>query len=89
MTGVDASGMTSFKFSLFGGPGTEGKQVAVILNDNWGNYNSVTLKEGQWTQYSIPLASYPAITKSNITPWIFTIESASNVTLYVDRVGFD
>lgn len=89
MTGVDASGLAVFKFSLYGGPGTNGKQVAAILNDNWGNYNSVTLQEGKWTEYSIPLSSYPGVDKSNITRWIFKVEGANQVTLYVDRVGFD
>lgn len=89
MTGIDASGLAVFKFSLYGGPGTEGKQVAAILNDNWGNYNSVTLKEGKWTEYSIPLTSYPGVDKTNITRWIFKVEGATAVTLYVDRVGFD
>ncbi len=89
MSGVDASAFTHFKFSLYGGPGTQGKQVAAILNDNWGNYNSVTLQEGKWTEYSIPLTSYPGVSKNNITRWIFKVEGATAVTIFVDRVGFD
>jgi hypothetical protein len=90
MTGVDASGQGVFKFALYGGPGTEGKQVAAILNDNWGNYNSVVLKAGQWTEYSIPLTSYPGVNLTSITRWIFKIEGASaGDYMYVDRVGFD
>jgi hypothetical protein len=90
MSGVNASGKTVFKFSLYGGPGTDNKQVAAILNDNWGNYNSVVLKEGQWTEYSIPVTSYPAVDFSNITRWIFKCEGASaGQYFFVDRVGFD
>lgn len=90
MTGVDASGQGVLKFSLYGGPGTDGKQVAAILNDNWGNYNSVVLQEGQWTEYSILLTSYPDITLNNVTRWIFKLEGAiAGDYLYIDRVGFD
>lgn len=93
MTGVDASALAVFKFSLYGGPGTNGKSVAAILgsdgSDKWDSYNSVVIQEGKWTEYSIPLTNYATVNKSNITRWIFKVEGASNVTIYVDRVGFD
>jgi hypothetical protein len=90
MSGVNASSLGTFKFALYGGPGTDNKQVAAILNDNWGNYNSVIIKEGKWTEFSIPLTSYPGVDKSNITRWIFKMEGASaGQYFYVDYVGFD
>jgi hypothetical protein len=93
MTGVNASAQGVFKFSLYGGAGTNGKQVAAVLGsdgaDKWDSYNSVTLVEGQWTEYSIPLSSYPTVNLSNVTRWIFKVEGATNAVLYVDRVGFD
>jgi hypothetical protein len=90
MSGVDASSLAVFKFSLYGGPGTNNKTVAAILNDTWGNYNTVTIKEGQWTEFSIPLTSYSSVTLSNITRWAFKMESATaGMYFYVDRVGFD
>jgi hypothetical protein len=90
MSGVNATGKTHFKFALYGGPGTNNKQVAAILNDNWGNYNSVIIKEGQWTEFSIPVTSYPAVSMSNITRWTFKLEgAAAGQYYYVDRVGFD
>jgi hypothetical protein len=90
MSGVDASGQGVFKFSLYGGPGTNNKTVAAILNDAWGNYNTVTIKEGQWTHFSIPLSSYSSVTLANVTRWAFKMESATaGMYYYVDRVGFD
>lgn len=89
MSGINASSLGSFVFSLYGGPGTNGAQVAVILNDNWGNYNAVTLVEGQWTEYRLDFSLYPDIDFSNITRWIFKVEGITSSTIYVDRVGFD
>jgi hypothetical protein len=93
MSGVDASGQGVFKFALFGGTGTNGKSVAAILGsdggDKWDSYNTVTLVEGQWTEYSIPLSSYPTVNFANVTRFIFKVEGATNAVLYVDRVGFD
>jgi hypothetical protein len=81
--------MGVFVFSLFGGPGTDGLQVAAILNDNWSNYHSVQIAEGVWTEYRVPLSTYPDVDMSAITRWIFKVEGASASTIYVDRVGFD
>lgn len=93
MSGVDASGMGVFVFSLYGGAGTDGKQVAAILGsdgaDNWGSYNSVTLVEGEWTEYRLPLSQYSTVNLSNINIFLFKVEGATDATLYVDRVGFD
>lgn len=89
MSGVDASSLGVFVFSVYGGPGTDGAQLAVILNDNWGNYNSVTLVEGAWTEYRLDYALYPDIDFSNITRWIFKVEGVAGTTIYVDRIGFD
>ena len=89
ITPIDASGMGVFTFALYGGPGTEGAQVAAILNDKWDSYNAVTLKEGQWTVYEIPLDKYPTVDLTAITRFIFKVEGMPSSTIYVDRVGFD
>lgn len=85
---IDASTMGFFSFSLFGGPGTDGAQVACILNDKWDSYNAVTLVEGQWTQYQIPLTSYPTVDLAAIVRFAFKVETTSSV-IYADRVGFE
>lgn len=88
MTPIDASGMDLFSFSIFGGPGTDGMEVAAILNDNWTDYNSVTLVEGQWNSYQIDLTEYPTTDLTQVVRFAFKVESTTS-TIYVDRVGFE
>ena len=93
-TSVDASGMGVYVFSLYGGPGTDGKKVAVILGDggadNWGNYNTVDLVEGEWTEYRIPLSNYPDVDLSAVSNFVFKPEgAAAGDVIYIDRIGFD
>jgi hypothetical protein len=94
-TSVDASQMGVYVFSLFGGPGTDGKNVAVILgsggNDNWGNYNAVPLVEGEWTEYRLDLSRYSGVDLSAVTNFVFKPEGpdAAGDVIYIDRVGFD
>ncbi|RED97927.1 hypothetical protein [Marinoscillum furvescens] len=93
LTGVDASEQKVFAFSVFGGAGTDGAQLACILGsdgaDKWDSYNSVTLKEGEWTSYEIDLSNYATVNLQNITRFIFKVEGVAGTTIYVDRVGFD
>jgi hypothetical protein len=88
ITAINASGATSFSFALYGGSGTAGQKVAVILNDNWTDYNAVDIVEGQWTAFTIPLTSYPTTDVSQIVRFAFKVESTASV-IYVDRVGFE
>jgi hypothetical protein len=85
---IDASGMDMFSFALYGGPGTAGKQVAAILNDNWSDYNAVTIVEGQWTSYQIELSKYPTTNLSQIVRFALKVESNASV-IYADRIGFE
>lgn len=88
MTAIDASGEEVFAFSIFGGPGTDGKQVAAILNDNWSDYNAVTIAEGEWTSFEIDLTEYPTTTLTQIVRFALKVEGMTASTIYVDRVGF-
>jgi len=88
ITALDASGFTYFSFSLYGGPGTNGYSVACILNDNWSDYNSVTLVEGQWTEYKVLLSKYPTTDKTKIVRFALKPESTPSL-FYADRVGFE
>ena len=89
ITALDASGATYFSFSVYGGPGTNGKQIACILNDNWNNNNTVTLVEGEWTDFKIPIADYPDVDMSAIVRWALKVEGMASSVIYVDRVGFE
>ncbi len=93
MSGIDASGQEVLAFSIYGGPGTDGLQVAAILGDDtgdvWGNYNSVNIVEGEWTEFEIELVNYPDVNLANVTRWILKPEGTTGgEVIYVDRVGF-
>lgn len=88
ITAVDATSQEVFTFAVYGGPGTDGLEVAAILNDNWGDYNSVTLVEGAWTEYQIPLSSYPTTNLTQVVRFTLKVEGASSSIIYADRVGF-
>jgi hypothetical protein len=89
ITAIDASGATNFTFALYGGTGTSGK-VAVILNDNWTDYNTVDVVEGQWTKFSIELSKYPTTDLTKIVRFAFKVDNGNAASLiYADRVGFD
>ncbi|HTF20146.1 MAG TPA: hypothetical protein VK658_18880 [Chryseolinea sp.] len=88
ITATDVTGQQVFTFALYGGPGTEGATVAAILNDNWGDYNSVTLQEGKWTEYQIPISNYPTTDRTKIVRFALKVEAPSSSVIYADRVGF-
>jgi len=85
---VDVTAQEVFTFALYGGPGTDGLAVAAILNDNWDDYNSVVLVEGEWTEYQIPLSEYPTTGLNAIVRFAFKVENEPSSVIYVDRVGF-
>lgn len=84
---VKKLGLTSLKLSIYGGAGTDGKSVQVVINGVYGSAFKLTLSAGSYTDYTIPLSSLgnPASIME------FVIQSAGgNVpsTIYVDDIGF-
>jgi len=53
---VDAN--TALKFSIFGGTGTNGKNIRLNLNYNFNVTVQLTLSEGKWVDYLIPLKNF-------------------------------
>lgn len=87
MIDVKKLGLTSLKLSIYGGAGTDGKSVQVVINGAYVSAFKLALSAGAYTDYTIPLSALgnPAI----ITE--FVIQSAGgNVpsTIYVDDIGF-
>lgn len=81
---VNLGGYTTFKISIYGGPGTSGKKVNVGLNG--ADSYTITLVEGQWTDYSIPLSSMTSA--SNLTDLIVKeYNGTGGFTIYVDAIG--
>lgn len=79
---------THLKMSIYGGPGTSGKEIVVTIN--WGAQIRITLEEGKWTDYTISLADQlGAPDKINV----LVLQDVGNVgvtapyLLYIDDVG--
>lgn len=80
---IETSGATMLVFSLFGGAGTDGKVLSVILNGNWG-ITSVTVYEDEWFEYAIPLESLG--NPETLEEWGLQAQGWSG-DVYVDYVG--
>lgn len=81
---INLGGYTSLKLSIYGAPGSAGKKVNVGLNNADGY--TITLVEGVWTDYTIPLSSTAATT--NLTDMIVKeFSGTGGFTIYVDNIG--
>ncbi|GAA3994929.1 hypothetical protein [Mucilaginibacter dorajii] len=85
---VDAN--TALKFSIFGGKGTTGKNIHLCLNYNFNTSVQITLTEGKWTDYQIPIANWVDAGNplpSNISALVFQEFSGNASTFSIDDVG--
>lgn len=80
------AGATGLKFSIYGGSGTEGKIVKLVLNGNYDAGLQIVLRAGTWTDYAVPFTSLGATgSLADIT----IQEFSGNVptVIYVDDLG--
>jgi hypothetical protein len=89
-TNVPATKNAAIKFSLYGGKGTNGKNIHVILNGNYNVSVQISLVEAQWTDYIIPIANW--VDASNPLPTyingIVMQEFSGNASVFnIDDVG--
>jgi hypothetical protein len=85
---VDAN--TAVKFSIFGGKGTTGKNIHLVLNYNFNTAVQITLTEGKWTDYQIPIANWVDANNplpSSISAFVFQEYSGNASTFSIDDVG--
>ncbi len=82
---IDLSKYTTFKISIYGGPGSNGKKVNLGING--AESFTIVLIEGKWTDYSIPLKDLNI--SGNITDVILKEFSGSDYTIYVDDIGLN
>lgn len=82
---VSLAGMSYFAFSIYGGDGTDGKQINVNVKSPGDNVATVTIKEGEWTDVAIPLSELNNITQVTEI-WFQDREWAGDV--YIDYMGF-
>lgn len=78
------------KLSIYGGTGTDGKLIHVLINDNFNTAVTVTLAAGVWTTYNIPLSAYAvsgSAAPTTVTDIIFQEFSGNASLFYLDDVG--
>lgn len=79
------AGYSMVKISMFGGPGTQGKKVRILLTPTATAYDLV-LNEGKWTDYQVPFINVGNPT--SIEYITFQEFSSFGSQIFIDDVGF-
>jgi len=83
---INLSPYSSFKISIYGGPGSNGLKINIGINQ--ADSYTITLVEGQWTDYQIALASLTS--SSTLTDiWIKEYNGTGGFSIYVDNMGLN
>ncbi len=73
---------TEYTFSIYGGPGTNGKGLQVM--GNWGSAYQITIEEGKWVEYKIPKATLGSY--ATLSDLIFQ-EKGFAGKIWIDHIG--
>jgi hypothetical protein len=77
---------TTFKLSIYGGPGSGGKTIKIVFNG--ANGYTLNVVAGTWTDYAIPISALTSgSTLSEI--WIQEFMGVGGYTIYVDEIGLN
>jgi hypothetical protein len=81
---IPLGGYTSLKVSIYGGTGSNGQNVNVGFNEADGK--TITIVEGQWTDFTIPLSQ---ISSASTLSFLYLKKYSTNgdFTIYVDNLG--
>ncbi len=83
---IDLTPYTTFKISIYGAAGSGGKKVNVGVNG--ADKYTITLVEGEWTDYSIPIATLTAGTTMNEVI-VKEYNGSGGFTIYLDAIGLN
>ena len=83
---VNLAGYTHFKVSVFGAPGSAGKKINIGINAN--DAYTITLVEGEWTDYAIPISSLTSASTLNEI-WVKEYNGTGGFTVFVDAMGLN
>jgi IPT/TIG domain len=84
---VAGLGLTTFKFSIYGGPGS-GTQIAISFNNDYGHQVQKSFVLGSYTDFEIPLSAFGNPT--NISQIVIQeFSGVANGTIYLDDMGFN
>lgn len=79
------AGYSDFAISIYGTPGTGGKVINLIAKGGSAESTEITIVEGEWTEYRLPLGSTFGNPK-NLTEIILQDHGWAG-TIYVDAIG--
>jgi len=81
---ISLGGYTSLKVSIYGGTGSNGQNVNVGFNEADGK--TITIIEGQWTDFTIPLSQ---ISSASTLSFLYLKKYSTNgdFTIYIDNLG--
>ena len=83
---IDMTPYTSFKISIYGAPGSGGKQINIGINQ--ADSKTITIEEGKWTDYQIPISDLTS--SSTLTDiWIKEYSGTGGFSIYVDNMGLN
>ncbi len=82
--GVSTSGYSKLELSMYGGAGTAGKKMNIVINGNYGGPYQVTLTEGEWSTYDIDIS---ALGNPNPLKEIVLQSAGWGGVVYIDHVG--
>jgi len=80
--GVATAPYTEITFSIYGQPGTQGKNISVMAN--WGAAYVIAVQEGKWTEYKLTKANLG--NPSTLSDFTFQAQGWAGI-IYVDHVG--
>ena len=83
---INMSAYTTFKLSIYGGPGSAGKKINIGINA--ADAYTITLVEGAWTDYAIPISSLTGATNLSEI-WIKEYNGSGGFSIYVDAMGLN
>jgi hypothetical protein len=83
---LSTSPYTTFKVSIYGAPGSGGKKVNIAING--ADKYEITIVEGKWMDYSIPITSLTS-TSSISEILIKEFSGTGGFTIYVDALGLN
>jgi hypothetical protein len=79
--------VTALKLSIYGGPGSAGKKVKLEFNGDATQGATLTLTEGSWTDYVVPISSITTTQTTFTKLWIVE-SSGAKESIYIDEIGF-
>lgn len=81
---ISLAGYTSLKVSIYGGPGSDGQNVNVGFNEVDGK--TITIVEGQWTDFTIPLNQISSATTLSFL-YFKKYSTNGDFSIYIDDLG--